>query len=75
MEDVDNHLPGLHSPLAYTPSGAHHAIDAQDTFLLALNVDEEERGPTCSRLSKKRITKAEARVSLENSTQHSHPVC
>lgn len=75
MEDVDNHLPGLHSPLAYTPSGAHHAIDAQDTFLLALNGDEEERGPTCSRLSNKRITKAEARVSLENSTQHSHPVC
>lgn len=42
MEDVDNHPPGLHSPVAYTPSGAHHAKGAQDTFLLALNGDEKK---------------------------------
>lgn len=59
MEDVDNHLPGFHSPVAYTPSGAHHAMGAQDIFLLVLNRDEK---PTFSRFSNKRITKAAGQI-------------
>lgn len=40
VEGVDNHLPGLHLLVAYTPSGVHHTMSAQDIFLSALNGGE-----------------------------------
>lgn len=75
MEDVDNHPPGLHSPVAYIPSGAHHAMGAQDTFLLALNGDEKKGVLHSLGFPIKELPRQGARVSPENSTQHSHPLC